>query len=259
MLLTATDIAEFVKERHFRQVRGLSFTPKLAVIHASSDPATDSYLKVKSLYAAEIGVEFVVSRPLAATDAINSEIKRLNADTSVHGIIVQLPLPHSVDTDLVIKTINPFKDIDGLGPKSNYDPATATGILWLLAGYNIDYKGKKITVVGQGRLVGQPLSKILEDSGGSVIRCDINTQDLQSSTLKADIIVAATGQKDLIKPGMVRSGAVVIDAGGDVDAELLNDQSLKITPPRGGVGPMTVAALFDNLLRAAQKAKPPSK
>lgn len=255
MLLTSTDLAEYIKERHYRQVRSLGFAPKLVDLHASSDPATNAYLKVKGNYAAEIGADFVIERPEATTDSLIAAIKTLNLDPSVHGLIAQMPLPDSVETFKVVSSITPAKDVDGLGPKASYDPATPTGILWLLASYNIEYKTKTVTVVGQGRLVGEPISKMLADSGANVIRCDISTKNLADATLKADIIVSATGQPGLIKPGMVKPATVVIDAAGDVDPELLKNPTLKITPARGGVGPMTVAALFDHLIRAAQLSK----
>ncbi len=157
-----------------------------------------------------------------------------------------------------------MKDVDGLGPNSPFDAATPKAILWLLGGYNIDFKGKTVVVVGQGLLVGAPLATMLEDSGAHVIRCDKSTADLRSEVMKADIIVTATGQPNLITADMVKSGTVVIDAGtaeidgnlvGDVDHALYEDESLKITPNPGGVGPITVAALFDNLLQAATKRR----
>jgi methylenetetrahydrofolate dehydrogenase (NADP+) / methenyltetrahydrofolate cyclohydrolase len=252
MLLEGKDIASYIQQRHYQQLKLMAIRPKLAIIHASSDPATETYLKAKQLYGQDVGIEVEVVRPDPTTAGIIEQIKRLNRDQNVHGIIVQLPLPKTVDTDQVINAIAPNKDVDGLSPNSPYQPATPTGILWLLAGHRIDCHGKVIAVVGQGRLVGAPVSRMLEASGSEVVRCDITTRDLAAQTLAADIIITATGEPELIKPGMVKAGAVVIDAAGDVDAALMQDSSLKITPARGGVGPMTVAALFDNLIRAAQ-------
>jgi methylenetetrahydrofolate dehydrogenase (NADP+) / methenyltetrahydrofolate cyclohydrolase len=189
-----------------------------------------------------------------------SLVQKLNNDTTVHGIIVQLPLPDSSQTDEVTSAINPAKDVDGLHPDSQFTAATPMAILWLLAGYNIDPKGKLVAVVGQGRLVGAPLSQLLEDSEAEVIRCDKRTKDLAAETRKADIVVSGTGVPGLIKPGMVKPKAVVVDAGageangsvsGDLHPDLFKDASLKITPNPGGVGPMTVVALFENLLQAA--------
>lgn len=251
MILDGKNLADFIKERHYQQVRGLDHMPKLAIIHASSDPATASYLKAKQGYGEDIGVNVEIHQPDPKTDKLEHLTKRLSDDKSVDGIVLQLPLQEGIDTDQIISLIAPAKDVDGLNPKSDFDSATATGIMWLLSGYQIDHKSKVVTVVGQGRLVGQPLAKMLEDSGAKVIRCDEHTQDLKSQTLKANIVVSATGQKNLIQPGMVKDGAVVVDAAGDVDPSLFENESLKITPTPGGIGPMTVAVLFDNLLRAA--------
>ncbi|HSX48080.1 MAG TPA: bifunctional 5,10-methylenetetrahydrofolate dehydrogenase/5,10-methenyltetrahydrofolate cyclohydrolase [Candidatus Nanoarchaeia archaeon] len=252
MLLEGKNLAEFIKERHYQQMRSFERVPKLAIIHASSDPATGSYLKAKQAYGQDLGIAVEVHEPARKTEAILELIKKLNRDDSIDGIVVQLPLEKGIATDEVIGAIEPHKDIDGLGPKSKFDPATPTAILWLLSSYQINHKDKLVTVVGQGRLVGEPISRMLQDSGATVICCDEDTKDLKSETLKADIVVTATGQKNLIKPGMVKEGAVVIDASGDVDPKLFENESLKITPTPGGVGPVTVTVLFDNLLRAAQ-------
>lgn len=254
MLLSGKDLADYIKQRHYQQVRGFSVPPRLAIIHASSDSATDSYLMAKQAYGEDIGASVDVHRPKPETAVIIQLIKKLNQDHSTTGIIVQLPLPDEVDTDAVLDSVDPVKDIDGLGTKSKFDPATPTGILWLLAGYNIDYKDKIVAVVGQGRLVGAPLSRMLKASGAKVIPLDEDSKDLREQVKSADIVITAAGQPDLITPAMVHSGQVIIDAGGDVDPEVQNLPDVKITPAIGGVGPMTVAALYDNLLHAVQAA-----
>jgi methylenetetrahydrofolate dehydrogenase (NADP+) / methenyltetrahydrofolate cyclohydrolase len=253
MLLSGTDITDYIKPRHYQAVAALPRSPKLAIIHASSDPATDSYLAAKQAYANDIGAVVQIHRPPADTAALVAAVEKLNRDDHVDGIVVQLPLPSAVDTDAVVAALEPAKDIDGLGPAASFDPATAVGILWLLSGYGIDYHGKTIAVVGQGRLVGAPLADLLEASGGRVIRCDVTTTDLKPSLQAADIIVTAAGRPGLITPDLVPPDAVVIDAAGDADPALYDRADLKITPTPGGVGPMTVAALFDQLLRAAAK------
>ncbi len=258
MLLDGRQLAGFIKERHARQVAGTSRAPKLAIVQASHDPATEAYIKVKSRYGSDIGAAVEVYQVKQAE--ILPLIKNLNDDKSVDGIIVQLPLPDKSQTEAVIAALNPAKDVDGLHPDSKFTAATPMAILWLLAGYNIDPKAKTVVVVGQGRLVGAPLTELLENSESTVIRCDESTPDLKAETLKADIVISATGVPGLIKPGMVQPKTVVVDAGsgeaggsvvGDIDPKLLNDRSLKITPNPGGVGPMTVVALFENLLQAA--------
>jgi methylenetetrahydrofolate dehydrogenase (NADP+)/methenyltetrahydrofolate cyclohydrolase len=262
MLLSGRDIAEFIKERHFHQVQAMDSAPTLAIVMSTTaDMATRTYVKsTKSRYAAEIGAQVDVHEVAGDTAKVVELIGQLNEDTGVDAIIVQLPFA-GVDTEQVIAAVDPHKDVDGLGPDTAFDPATPKAILWLLGGYNIDYKGKTVAMVGQGRLVGKPLAVMFEDSGATVVRCDAATADLRAATLEADIIVTATGHPKLITAGMVKPGSVIIDAGtaeidgnlvGDVDHALYDDESLKITPNPGGVGPLTVAALFDNVLIAAR-------
>lgn len=257
MLLDGRQLASFIKERHIRQAASLEVQPKLAIVQSSVDPATESYIRVKSRYGADIGA--IVEVHKVEQSEILELISKLNSDATVHGIIIQLPLPDPHQTDKILASIDPSKDVDGLHPDTGFTPATPMAILWLLAGFNIDPKGKTVAVVGQGRLVGAPLSEILESSDSTVIRCDKRTQDLSAETLKADIVISATGVPGLIQPGMVKHKAVVVDAGvgedngsmaGDLDPKLYDDKSLTITPNPGGVGPMTVVALFENLLQA---------
>lgn len=256
--LDGRELAGFIKERHRQQIAGLGVVPKLAIIQANDDAATEAYIRVKSRYGRDVGAEVEVHKVEQAE--ILPLVAKLNTDTSVHGIIVQLPIPDQSQTDQVTSAIDPYKDVDGLHPDSQFTAATPMAILWLLAGYNIDPKGRVVTVVGQGQLVGKPLSDLLENSEAQVVRCDKNTEDLKAETLKADIVISGTGVPGLIKPGMVKRKAVIVDAGageaggsvvGDVDPDLFKDDSLKITPNPGGVGPMTVVALFENLIQAA--------
>ncbi len=263
MLLSGRDIAEFIKERHFHEVRAMKRPPKLAIVMSTeADMATRTYVKsTKSRYAQDIGAAVEVREVGGDTNQVLSVINELNEDAGTDAIIVQLPFP-GVETETVLEAVAPAKDVDGLTFGTQFDPATPKAILWLLGGYDIDYKGKIVTVVGQGRLVGKPLAAMLESSGATVIRCDKGTKDLAAETRKADIIISATGQPKLITRDMVKPGAVIVDAGtaemdgnlvGDVDHELYGDESLKVTPNPGGVGPLTVAALFDNVLIAAKK------
>ena len=265
MLLSGRDLASYIKERHYQQIRALGFAPKLAIVLSTqANAATQSYVRgTKSRYSGDIGAEVVVLESTGPTDKLVKLIEQLNADPSVNGIIIQTPFA-GVELDIALAAVSPTKDVDGLGLRPVFDPATAKGILWLLSSYGIDWKDKTVTVVGQGRLVGQPISNMLDNSQAKVIRCDINTNDLRAATLKADIVITAVGKPNLITAGMVNPGTVVVDAGtaeldgnlvGDVDRALYDDESLKITPNPGGVGPMTVAALFDNLILAAAGRK----
>jgi methylenetetrahydrofolate dehydrogenase (NADP+)/methenyltetrahydrofolate cyclohydrolase len=165
---------------------------------------------------------------------------------------VQLPFADASElVDEALSAVAKAKDVDGLAPDSPFEAATPKAILWLLAAYNIELKDKTIAVVGQGRLVGAPLANTLEASGHTVKRIDDTTKDLKSELVEADIIIAATGEPGLITSEMVKAGAVIVDVGAP-KSELANDlrarTDIKVTANPGGVGPVTVAALFDNLL-----------
>lgn len=263
MLLSGRDLAEFIAERHYREVQSLGRAPVLAIVMSTeADMATRVYVQsTKSRYAEDIGAAVRVHECPGDTDKVLGLIEDLNRDAEIDAVIIQLPFK-GVDTDRVLAAVDPAKDVDGLNPKTEFDPATPKAIMWLLAGYNIEHRGKTVVVVGQGRLVGKPLADMLENSGATVVRCDKDTADLTAETRKADIIVTATGQPKLITRNMVKPGTVIVDAGtaeidgnlvGDVDHVLYDDTELKITPNPGGVGPLTVSALFDNVLIAAKK------
>ena len=252
-LLDGRDLAGFIQQRHSGVVRGLGIPPQLAIVRTGDDEATSRYLRSKRRYGEDIGAEVTFHAETPAT--ILDRIGALNRDDSVTGIIVQLPLADRSLTAQALAAVAPGKDVDGLGPDSPFETATPKAALWLLAAYNIDLKGR-IVVVGQGRLVGKPLADRLEASGCEVVRCDINTLDLAAETRTADIIFTGTGRPSLIKPDMVKTGAVVVDTGspvGELDPALYDRSDLILTPNPGGIGPMTVAALFDNLLIAAQQ------
>ncbi len=264
-LLSGSDLAGFIKERQARQVRGLRqashVAPKLAIVQANQTPVIDTYVRLKQAYGADILVD-VEPHVVDQAKALET-IRALNADPSVHGIIVQLPVTDPEQTDELVNAVDPAKDVDGLGRDPHFDPATPTAITWLLAGYNVELRGKKIVIVGQGRLVGKPLAQMLRDSGLDVHTADASTQDLPMLTRSAEVLITATGQAGLIKSDMIRPGAVVVDAGvatdagklvGDLAADVRERDDLIITPPKGGVGPLTVCALFENVIAAAQRS-----
>lgn len=262
MKLDGNELAAYIKERHAGEIRATHRRPKLAILmHPESGAATRMYVeRTKKGYAMDIGADCQIHEVALSTDELIAFIQKLNDDNSVTGIIVQLPYP-GVDIDVVLASVAPHKDIDGLNPDSNFDMPTPSAIMWLLSAYNISIKDKKVAVIGQGRLVGKPLADMLEVSGAIVTRCDDTTTDLKSVTLQSDIIVSATGQPKLIAPDMIADGSVVIGAGtadvggsvkGDLDPKLYNNESLKIARNTGGVGPVTIAALFENLLIAAK-------
>jgi methylenetetrahydrofolate dehydrogenase (NADP+)/methenyltetrahydrofolate cyclohydrolase len=263
-LLNGKDLAGYIKERQAKQVRTLrqeyGIVPKLAIVVTIDHPATNSYLRMKKRYGEDI--EALVDVHQVPQAEVRELLKKLGNDDSVHAIIVQLPLENPAETEELVNLVLPEKDVDGLGKDPHFEPATPLAILWLLAGYNVDMVGKNILLVGRGRLVGAPLEKLLIASGITPNVADKETLDLKAETLQADVIITATGVPGLIKSDMLKQGAVIVDAGvagasgktvGDVALEVYeNRDDLTITPLKGGVGPLTVCALFENLLRAAQ-------
>ncbi|HKX72945.1 MAG TPA: bifunctional 5,10-methylenetetrahydrofolate dehydrogenase/5,10-methenyltetrahydrofolate cyclohydrolase [Candidatus Saccharimonadales bacterium] len=261
-ILDGLDLASFVKERQLHQVRGLrqahNIIPKLAIIRTSEDSRIAAYVRLKKAYGDDISVE-VEEHFVPQTEALDL-IKRLNADDSVTGMIVQLPLADPAHTSELLNAVAPEKDVDGLGENAILDPATPLAILWLLAGYNVEVKGKNIVVIGQGRLVGAPLTKMLRASGCTVTTVTRETDDLVAAVRSGDIIISAAGSPGLLTSAMIQPGAVVVDAGvatdkgklvGDIAPDVRDRHDLIITPEKGGVGPLTVTALFDNVIRAA--------
>lgn len=263
-ILNGLELAGFIKERQLHQSRSLrqahGITPRLAIVRTGDNQVTNTYLRLKEEYGKDIEVEVDIYSP---TDAeLINQVKKLNNDKKVQGIIIQLPLSDISQTNEVINSVLPEKDVDGLGEKAVFIPATAMAIDWLMAGYNINLSEKKIAIVGNGRLVGAPLSKIWTNSGYDVLICDINTKNLSEVLKQADLIVTATGVPKLITSDMIDSGTVVVDAGtasedgmivGDLASDVRERDDLIITPIHGGVGPLTVSALFDNVLTAARK------
>lgn len=262
--LNGKELAGFIKERQARQVRGLRqaafVAPKLAIIITVDHPAIATYVRMKERYGADIGIETAVHR--VPQTEVPGLIAKLNADSSVHGIIVQLPLADPSQTDKICSAVVPAKDVDALGKEAVLEPATPLAILWLLAGYNIALEGKKIVLVGRGKLVGAPLERILRASGhDDVTVVDSKTPDIRAAVSRADIIVSATGQPGLITSDMIKQGAIVVDAGvageqgktvGDLADDVYERDDLTITPRKGGVGPLTICALFDNVIQAAR-------
>jgi methylenetetrahydrofolate dehydrogenase (NADP+)/methenyltetrahydrofolate cyclohydrolase len=263
-LLNGLELTGFIKERQARQVRALrqahKIIPRLAIIHTGNNPVNDIYMRLKQNYGADILIEVDIYNP--ADIEVVDLVKKLNDDPTVHGIVIQLPLADPTETELAVNSIIPSKDVDGLGENSEYVSATAMAIDWLLVGYNIDFTDKEIVIVGKGRLVGGPLAKLWRGNGLFPKICDSKTADLIVDLRDADIIVSATGVPGLIKTDMIKKGAVIVDAGtasengaiiGDVDKKVRERDDITITPEKGGVGPLTIAALFDNVIQSAQK------
>ena len=258
--LNGKELAGYIKERQAHEARRFvaeKRPAKLVIIRDSDNPVIMKYVGLKQKYGEDIGVE-VVDVCAEGLEELKERVKEANEDSSVAGIIVQLPLKQKEWTDEVVGLIAAEKDVDGLSGEGKFDSATATAIHWLLNGYDIELKGKKIAVVGRGRLVGAPLLRMWRASGMEVAEFGRGS-DL-GELREYDIIVTATGVPHLIKSEMVKPGAVVVDAGtasedgvlvGDVDeAVRLREDLAAITPKVGGVGPLTVSLLFEHVLRA---------
>ena len=261
-LLNGSELAGFIKERQAKDVRRLrasKISPKLAIVQVKDDPVINTYVRLKKKYGADIGIEVEQHTPKQAE--VPQLLKKLNADKTVNGIIIQLPLSDTSQTDEIVNLVAAQKDVDALGDKSQFEPATPMAILWLLAGYGVELKNKHILLIGRGKLVGEPLEKILKTSGHDVEVIGREVKDIAEHTKNTDIIITATGSPAVLYPDMIKHGAVVVDAGvaseegktvGDLSPEVYKRDDLTVTPPKGGVGPLTVCALFENVIRAAQ-------
>ena len=262
-ILNGKELSEYITERQLRQVRNLrqefKVIPKLAIVQTVDSPVIDTYVRLKKGYGEDIFAEVEVYK--IEQSALMQTIQELNEDDGVKGIIIQLPLADPTQTDEAVNAVLPSKDVDGLGAEATLTPATAMAIDWLLAGYNIELRDRVIAIVGNGRLVGAPLAKLWQSAGLNVNVYDDTTEDLASKVRNAQIIVAATGVPGLITSQMIQPGATVVDAGtaseggkivGDVADDVRERSDLILTPLKGGVGPLTVTALFDNLIQAAR-------
>ena len=266
--LNGSELAGFIKERQAKQVRALRqawhINPRLAIVTDVENPVIETYMRLKQRYGADILIDVEIHR-VPAGGALEV-IQELNNRDDVQGIILQLPISNSDQTEELLESIREDKDVDGLRKKAIFQAATPTAISWLLAGYGVDLKGKKVAIVGRGRLVGAPLEKMWLKSGVDVTVFE-KGDDL-SQLINYDIIVSATGVPGLIKSQMIKTKAVVIDAGtasengkivGDVSEEVRQRNDVIITPKKGGVGPLTVSALFDNVITACLKIANQSK
>ena len=248
-------------------------TPGLAVLLVGQDPASAAYVNMKKKACDRVGFYSVTHEMPAgiSQDAIENTIEMMNKNTNIDGILVQLPLPPQIDTTKILELVDPAKDVDGFHPfnvgrlVTNLDgfvPCTPLGVMKLLAEYEIDVKGKNCVVVGASNIVGKPMASLLLNADATVEICHIFTDDLKKHTLDADIILVGVGVINLIKEDMVKDDVIIIDIGinraetgklvGDVDFENVSKKCSYITPVPGGVGPMTIAMLLSNTLKAAK-------
>lgn len=268
-ILNGADLADYIKVRQAAQVRALrqakGIEPTLAIVVTKDDPVITTYVNLKKNYGSDILIDVDIHH-IEQSEAVEV-IKKLNSSDTVHGIIVQLPLQNPTQTDEIINIVSPEKDVDGLGADALFDPATPTAINWLIAGYNIGIRTKKIAIIGNGKLVGAPLYEMWRKAEYDVTMIS-RKDDLNKSLQDKDLIVSATGTPGVVKQDNIPIDTIVIDAGvasdsgktvGDVDEAVYLRDDLTITPRIGGVGPLTVAALFDNVIRAATKTKTPAK
>lgn len=256
----------------FKSESGIN--PGLAVILVGNNPASRVYVRNKHKACLEVGINsYEITMPEETTEEeLLNKIAELNADESVHGILVQLPLPKHISEDNVINSISPEKDVDAFHPanvgkivigKYDFLPCTPAGIMELLHFYNIDISGKECVVIGRSNIVGKPMALLLLAENGTVTVCHSRTKELSEVTKRADILVVAIGRPKFVTKDMVKPGAVVIDVGinrlndgklcGDVDYEAVEPIVDMITPVPGGVGPMTITMLLKNTLTAAKK------
>jgi methylenetetrahydrofolate dehydrogenase (NADP+)/methenyltetrahydrofolate cyclohydrolase len=265
--------AEVAGRTEALQARGVQ--PHLSIILVGEDPASQVYTKHKVNDSTETGLSATLERfPATMTEeALLARIRELNEDPAVHGILVQLPIPKHMDTQKVIETISPAKDVDGVHVASagalmvgrpGFWPCTPYGCMKMLESIGCDLRGKNAVVIGRSNIVGKPMAMMLLARDATVTICHSRTRDLKAFTLNADIVVAAVGKRKVLTADMVKPGAVVIDVGmnrddegklcGDVDFEGVKEVAGWITPVPGGVGPMTRAMLLVNTLEAAERA-----
>lgn len=251
-------------------------TPTLAVILVGDDPASQTYVasKQKACLACQMGSVMHKLSANTTQQELISLIDVLNADDSIDGILVQLPLPKHINTNEILRKIDPKKDVDGFCAQNmgalvsgldGFVPCTPLGIMELLKQYNINPQGLNTLVIGRSNIVGKPMAALLLNAGATVTIAHSKTKNLADLSKNADLIIAAIGKANFIKPEMVKEGAIIIDVGinrlengklvGDCDFENLKDKCDFITPVPGGVGPMTIAMLLSNTLKSAKERK----
>ena len=256
------------------QLKSKGVTPGLAVILVGEDPASQVYVRNKIKACEDCGIKSVFEKYDATLSQVDllARINALNADTSIHGILVQMPLPKHIDPHAVIEAISASKDVDGYSTlsagelmtgKPGFNPCTPYGCMKLIESTGINLKGKHAVVIGRSNTVGKPMAMMLLAANATVTICHSATPDMKAHTLQADVIVAAVGKRNVLTADMVKPGAVVIDVGmnrdgngklcGDVDFEAIKPIASHITPVPGGVGPMTITMLLVNTLISAER------
>jgi methylenetetrahydrofolate dehydrogenase (NADP+) / methenyltetrahydrofolate cyclohydrolase len=270
-LMDGKALAERVRAEVAEEVAGLGRPVGLATVLVGDDPASAVYVRSKQKACREVGIEPYDHNLSAETsqEELLALVEQLNADDAVTGILVQLPLPEQIDEDRIIRSISPIKDVDGFHPFSaghllqgtpTFVAATPAGIMEILREYEVDLQGARAVVIGRSNIVGKPMALLLLAEHATVTICHSRTRDLPAVVREADVIVAAVGRPDTVTADMVRDGATVVDVGinrtdeglvGDVAPDVREKAGL-LTPVPGGVGPMTIASLLRNTVRAAR-------
>lgn len=273
----AKKLKNSLKEEIKRIEKEYNEYPELAVVQVGDNLASKIYVNSKIKQCEEVGIKsksYIFSENISEEEILN-KIDELNKDNKISGILVQLPLPNHINTPKVIEAIALEKDVDGfkpenlgkvvLGDEDAFISCTPAGIIKLLEEYEISLEGKDIVVVGRSNIVGKPMMALLVNKGATVTVCNSRTKNIQEKTKNADILIVAVGKKDLITPDMIKDNAVIIDVGinrdennkicGDVEFESVSKKAQYITPVPGGVGPMTIAMLLSNTLKAFKNIK----
>ena len=275
-LIDGKKLAEKIKAKVKQEIKEKNLKPKLSLILIGDNPASQIYVRKKHEACLETGIisdqHFFAEK--TPEKEITDLIELLNKDESVSGILVQLPLPEQINVKKIVNLIAPEKDVDGFHPinigksalnQNSFEPCTPLGIMKLLEEYSINPEGKNCVIVGTSNIVGKPLGLMLLNKNATVTYCNKFTEDLKEHTKKADILISAVGKPKLISKDMIKKNAVIIDVGtnrlengktvGDIDFEEAKKTASFITPVPGGVGPMTVACLMENTLKAEKKKK----
>ena len=269
---TAEKIRGKLKEK-VDELKKMGANPKLAVIMVGDDGASKIYVKNKSKACEELGIEFeefLLGEETTQKQLVDL-IKKLNSQKDVHGILLQSPIPKHLDINEAFRTISPEKDVDGFNPinvgklvlgQDTFISCTPFGVIKLLEEYNIEIEGKNAVIIGRSNIVGKPMIQCLLNKNATVTICHSKTKNLEEITKNADILVCAIGKPKFVTADMVKKDAVVIDVGinrneegkvcGDVDFENVKEKASYITPVPGGVGPMTIAMLMNNIVKAAK-------
>lgn len=275
-IIDGKELAKKVRKELKKEVEVLKengINPKLAVIMVGNDPGSTVYVRNKSKACEKVGIEFeeFLFEESISEDELLELIEKLNQDDKVHGILLQCPVPKHIDVNKAFRAISPDKDVDGFNPINvgnltigvdAFISCTPYGVVKMLEEYNIETEGKNAVILGRSNIVGKPMIQCMLNKNSTVTVCHSRTKDIGEVIKRADIVIAAIGKPKFVKADMVKDGAVVIDVGinrlddgticGDVDYENVKEKASFITPVPGGVGPMTIAMLLNNVVKAAK-------